>query len=237
MRRGSSGCLIRRVPFTCDRVLIPPLWSWCWQFFRHANAQHVNDTKQLLADISPLESRCLFLDRRRGAEVRPRPARLDGCRAAPRPDWRTRRRLPHWPRTWVEARCARCRARVRELDPDAQMDIAGAVVRAGLSSRSTRFPERPPRRYPRKGGRFSDEECTGFERSMIALHRHPHKPMVKAIPPITSSSRGRQLDARACPRTRFCRRIPSCRRQRLLLHPPRARRAAALVLATHGSHA
>ena len=59
--QGLKWMLNPKSPFYLRPRLDPALWSWCWQFFRHANARHVEDTKQLLADFS-LESRRLFLE-------------------------------------------------------------------------------------------------------------------------------------------------------------------------------
>ena len=59
--QGLKWMLNPKSPFYLRPRFDPALWSWCWKFFRHANAQHVNDTKQLLADFS-LESRRLFLE-------------------------------------------------------------------------------------------------------------------------------------------------------------------------------
>ena len=59
--QGLKWMLNPKSPFYLRPRLDPALWSWCWQFFRHANARHVEETKQLLADFS-LESRRLFLE-------------------------------------------------------------------------------------------------------------------------------------------------------------------------------
>ena len=122
--RVSSGCSIPKARFTYGHGWIP-LWSWCRQFFRHANARHVEDTKQLLADFS-LESRRLFLE---WAEELQFDLTTRGLMML----CRTEAGLEDEVKVAVLAAAVGVKAevcdaaRVRELDPDAQMDVAGAV--------------------------------------------------------------------------------------------------------------
>ena len=57
--QGLKWMLNRRSPFFLRPRLDPKLWSWCWQFYRHCNRKHVENSQELLRDMS-LESRSLF---------------------------------------------------------------------------------------------------------------------------------------------------------------------------------
>ncbi|MBO09555.1 MAG: FAD-dependent oxidoreductase [Planctomycetaceae bacterium] len=161
--QGLKWMLNPKSPFYLRPRLDPALWSWCWQFFRHANAQHVNDTKQLLADFS-LESRRLFLEL--ADELK-----FDLATRGLMMLCHTEAGLEEEAEVAALAKTVGVEAevcdatRVRELDPDVQMDVAGAVwfaqdchldpldflnaLRIGIRA---------------QGGRFLDGECTGFER-------------------------------------------------------------------------
>ncbi|MCP5523639.1 MAG: FAD-dependent oxidoreductase [Verrucomicrobiales bacterium] len=57
--QGLKWMLDRRSPFALRPGLNRSLWSWCWQFYRHANRRHALNSRELLRDLS-LESRTLF---------------------------------------------------------------------------------------------------------------------------------------------------------------------------------
>ena len=57
--QGLKWMLNRRSPFFLRPRLDPKLWQWCWQFYRHCNRRHVENSQELLRDLS-LESRSLF---------------------------------------------------------------------------------------------------------------------------------------------------------------------------------
>ena len=57
--QGLKWMLNRRSPFYLRPRLDPKLWAWCWQFLRHSNRQHVENSRELLRDLS-FESRGLF---------------------------------------------------------------------------------------------------------------------------------------------------------------------------------
>ncbi len=166
--QGLKWMLNPKSPFYLRPRFDPALWSWCWKFFRHANAQHVNDTKQLLADIS-LESRRLFLEladelkfdlATRGLMMlcRTEVGLEDEAKVAAMAK-----------EVGVEAEVCDA-ARVRELDPDAQMDVAGAVWFAqDCHLDPLDFLNALREGIRAKGGRFIDDECSGFERQGIRL--------------------------------------------------------------------
>ena len=161
--QGLKWMLNPKSPFYLRPRFDPALWSWCWKFFRHANAQHVNDTKQLLADFS-LESRRLFLEladelkfdlATRGLMMlcRTEAGLEDEAKVATMAK-----------EVGVEAEVCDA-ARVRELDPNVQMDVAGAVWFAqDCHLDPLDFLNALRDGIRAKGGRFIDDECTGFER-------------------------------------------------------------------------
>ena len=161
--QGLKWMLNPKSPFYLRPRFDPALWSWCWKFFRHANAQHVNDTKQLLADFS-LESRRLFLEladelkfdlATRGLMMlcRTEAGLEDEAKVAAMAK-----------EVGVEAEVCDA-ARVRELDPNVQMDVAGAVWFAqDCHLDPLDFLNALRDGIRAKGGRFIDDECTGFER-------------------------------------------------------------------------
>lgn len=57
--QGIKWMFNRRGPFHLRPRLDPGLWSWCWRFWRHSNRRHVENSKELLRDLS-LKSRSLF---------------------------------------------------------------------------------------------------------------------------------------------------------------------------------
>ncbi|MBC8325657.1 MAG: FAD-dependent oxidoreductase [Verrucomicrobia subdivision 3 bacterium] len=162
--QGLKWMLNPKSPFYLRPRLDPALWSWCWQFFRHANARHVEDTKQLLADIS-LESRRLFLEL---ADELPFDLTTRGLMML----CRTEAGLEEEAQVAALAREVGVEAevcdaaRVRELDPDAQMDVAGAVWFAqDCHLDPLKFLEALRHGIRAKGGRFIEGECTEFERN------------------------------------------------------------------------
>ena len=161
--QGLKWMLNPKSPFYLRPRLDPALWSWCWQFFRHANARHVEDTKQLLADFS-LESRRLFLE---WAEELQFDLTTRGLMML----CRTEAGLEDEAKVAALAAAVGVKAevcdapRVRELDPDAQMDVAGAVWFAqDCHLDPLDFLEALRTAIRAKGGRFLEGECAEFNR-------------------------------------------------------------------------
>ena len=161
--QGLKWMLNPKSPFYLRPRLDPALWSWCWQFFRHANARHVEDTKQLLADFS-LESRRLFLE---WAEELQFDLTTRGLMML----CRTESGLEDEAKVAALAAAVGVKAevcdatRVRELDPDAQMDVAGAVWFAqDCHLDPLDFLEALRTAIRAKGGRFLEGECAEFNR-------------------------------------------------------------------------
>ena len=161
--QGLKWMLNPKSPFYLRPRLDPALWSWCWQFFRHANARHVEDTKQLLADFS-LESRRLFLE---WAEELQFDLTTRGLMML----CRTEAGLEDEAKVAALAAAVGVKAevcdaaRVRELDPDAQMDVAGAVWFAqDCHLDPLNFLEALRTAIRAKGGRFLEGECAEFNR-------------------------------------------------------------------------
>ena len=161
--QGLKWMLNPKSPFYLRPRLDPALWSWCWQFFRHANARHVEDTKQLLADFS-LESRRLFLE---WAEELQFDLTTRGLMML----CRTEAGLEDEAKVATLAAAVGVKAevcdaaRVRELDPDAQMDVAGAVWFAqDCHLNPLDFLEALRTAIRAKGGQFLEGECAEFNR-------------------------------------------------------------------------
>ena len=161
--QGLKWMLNPKSPFYLRPRLDPELWSWCWQFFRHANARHVEETKQLLADFS-LESRRLFLE---WAEELQFDLTTRGLMML----CRTESGLEDEAKVAALAAAVGVKAevcdaaRVRELDPDAQMDVAGAVWFAqDCHLDPLNFLEALRTAIRAKGGRFLEGECAEFNR-------------------------------------------------------------------------
>ena len=161
--QGLKWMLNPKSPFYLRPRLDPALWSWCWQFFRHANARHVEETKQLLADFS-LESRRLFLE---WAEELQFDLTTRGLMML----CRTESGLEDEAKVAALAAAVGVKAevcdatRVRELDPDAQMDVAGAVWFAqDCHLDPLKFLEALRTAISAKGGRFLEGECAEFNR-------------------------------------------------------------------------
>lgn len=161
--QGLKWMLNPKSPFYLRPRLDPALWSWCWQFFRHANVRHVEDTKQLLADFS-LESRRLFLE---WAEELQFDLTTRGLMML----CRTEAGLEDEAKVAALAAAVGVKAevcdaaRVRELDPDAQMDVAGAVWFAqDCHLDPLDFLEALRTAIRAKGGRFLEGECAEFNR-------------------------------------------------------------------------
>jgi len=166
--QGLKWMLNPKSPFYLRPRLDPALWSWCWQFFRHANARHVEDTKQLLADFS-LESRRLFLE---WAEELQFDLTTRGLMML----CRTEAGLEDEAKVATLAAAVGVKAevcdaaRVRELDPDAQMDVAGAVWFAqDCHLNPLDFLEALRTAIRAKGGQFLEGECAEFNRQSDRL--------------------------------------------------------------------
>ena len=161
--QGLKWMLNPKSPFYLRPRLDPALWSWCWQFFRHANARHVEGTKQLLADFS-LESRRLFLEWAKELQ-------FDLTTRGLMMLCRTEAGLEDEAKVAALAAAVGVKAevcdaaRVRELDPDAQMDVAGAVWFAqDCHLDPLDFLEALRTAIRAKGGRFLEGECAEFNR-------------------------------------------------------------------------
>lgn len=148
-----------RSPFFLRPRLDSALWSWCWKFFRHANRRHVENTQELLRDLS-LESRGRFVDL---AEELDFPLVKRGllmlCRSeAGLEDEAEVAEAANV--LGIEAEvCAP--VRLRELDPDVAMDAIGGVwfpqdchLDPGLFLGALR------REIRERGGEFRDAEVT-----------------------------------------------------------------------------
>lgn len=57
--QGIKWMFNRKSPFALKPQFSPSLWAWVWKFWRHSNERHVNDSRELLRDLS-LESRSLY---------------------------------------------------------------------------------------------------------------------------------------------------------------------------------
>ena len=161
--QGLKWMLNPKSPFYMRPRLDPALWSWCWKFFRHANARHVENSKPVLSTLS-LESRRLFLEladelnfdlATRGLMMlcRTEAGLEDEAKVAAQAA-----------AVGVEAEVCDA-ARVRELDPDIAMDVVGGVWFAQDCHLDPQiFMEELRRGIRERGGVFLDAECKKFIR-------------------------------------------------------------------------
>ncbi len=123
--QGLKWMLNRRSPFYLRPRLDPKLLSWCWQFVRHANSRHVENTRELLRDIS-LESRSLFeelADELDFPFVKKGLLMLCQSEAGLHEEGEVVE-MAH--QIGIEAELC-SKDRVHELDPDIEMDVIGGV--------------------------------------------------------------------------------------------------------------
>jgi len=123
--QGLKWMLNRRSPFYLRPRLDPQLASWCWHFLRHANQSHVDNTKELLRDLS-LQSRREF---ERLADELHFPLQRRGllmlCRTEAGLE-EEREVADHAVALGIEAEVC-SPERLRELDPKVQMDVLGGI--------------------------------------------------------------------------------------------------------------
>ena len=159
--QGLKWMFNSKSPFYMRPRLDPALWSWCWKFFRHANKCHVEKSKHLLSAIS-LESRRLFLELADDLNFNLETYGLMML-------CQTEAGLEEEARIAVMAsevgvKAEVCGAnRVRELDPNVQMEVVGGVwfsqdchLDPGVFMEQLRTGIRS------SGGTFLDDECTNF---------------------------------------------------------------------------
>lgn len=159
--QGLKWMLDRRSPFALRPGLNRGLWSWCWQFYRHANCRHALNSRELLRDLS-LESRRLFeelADELGFTFVRRGLLMLCQSEAGLREETETAdvaRSLG------IEAEVC-TPERLRELDPQIQMKALGGVwfPKDGHLD-PTAFLEALRRGIIRQGGEIRSGEVTDF---------------------------------------------------------------------------
>lgn len=159
--QGLKWMLNRRSPFALRPGLNRALWSWCWQFYRHANRRHVLNSRELLRDLS-LESRGLFeelADELRFTFVRRGLLMLCESEAGLREETEAAE----------EARSIGIEAelcppeRLRELNPGTDMNVRGGVwfPKDGHLD-PTAFLEALRQGIVRQGGEFRSGKVTDF---------------------------------------------------------------------------
>ena len=162
--QGLKWMLNSKSPFYMRPRLDPALWSWCWKFFRHANARHVENSKPLLSTLS-LESRRLFLGladeldfdlATRGLMM------LCQTEAGLEEEAKVAAMAKE---VGVDAEVCDA-ARVRELDPDVQMKVAGGVwFEQDCHLDPLEFMEELRRGIRERGGTFLDDEAKHYVRN------------------------------------------------------------------------
>jgi len=162
--QGLKWMLNSKSPFYMRPRLDPALWSWCWKFFRHANARHVENSKPVLSTLS-LESRRLFLEladelnfdlAKRGLMMlcRTEAGLEDEAKVAAQAA-----------AVGVEAEVCDA-ARVRELDPDIAMDVVGGVwFSQDCHLDPLEFMEELRRGIRECDGIFLDDEAKNYSRN------------------------------------------------------------------------
>ncbi len=162
--QGLKWMLNSKSPFYMRPRLDPALWSWCWKFFRHSNARHVENSKPLLSTLS-LESRRLFLGladelnfdlATRGLMM------LCQTEAGLKEEAKVAAMARE---VGVDAEVCDA-ARVRELDPDVQMEVAGGVwFSQDCHLDPLEFMEELRRGIRERGGTFLDDEAKHYVRN------------------------------------------------------------------------
>lgn len=159
--QGLKWMMNRRSPFYLRPRIDPALWTWCWHFMRHSNRRHVENTKELLRDLS-LESRALmvglaeelgFLLVKRGL--------LTLCQTEQ--GLHEESEVARMANTiGIEAEVCGPE-RLSELDPDIQMKALGGVwFPQDCHLNSEQFLEALRRGILKRGGTIRQAEVTGF---------------------------------------------------------------------------
>lgn len=177
---GLKWMLNPRSPFYLRPRLDPVLWNWCWQFFRHANRRHVENTRELLRDLS-LESRRLFEELADELEFElVRRGLLMLCRSEAG--------LEEEAEVAEAANAIGIEAevcspnRLRELDPDVSMDAIGGVwFPQDCHLDPGRFLESLRVAIRAQGGSFLDQEVTEvhLEKGRVAAVRTDHRELLR----------------------------------------------------------
>ena len=162
--QGLKWMLNPKSPFYLKPRFDPALWSWCWKFFRHANATHVDNSKHLLSTMS-LESRQLFLQlaeeldfdlATRGLMM------LCSTEAGLEEESKVAAMADE---VGVQAEVCDA-ARVRELDPEIQMEVVGGVwFSQDCHLDPLIFLEELRKGIHSRGGVFLNAECKSFTQS------------------------------------------------------------------------
>ena len=162
--QGLKWMLNSRSPFYMRPRLDPALWSWCWKFYRHSNARHVENSKSLLSTLS-LDSRRLFLELADELD-------FDLATRGLLMLCQTEAGLEEEAKVAAMARevgvdAEVCdAARVHELDPDAKMDVVGGVwFSQDCHLDPLEFMEELRRGIRERGGIFMDDEAKGYIRN------------------------------------------------------------------------
>lgn len=160
--QGLKWMLNPRSPFFLRPRLDLDLWKWCWQFWRHANKQHVDNSQELLRDLS-LESRRLFeelADELGFTLVQKGLLMLCESEAGLHEESEVAEAAN---KLGVKAEVCGPE-RLRELDPDVEMNAIGGVwfpQDAHLDSQQ--FLAALKRGIKEQGGEFVDAEVADFE--------------------------------------------------------------------------
>jgi len=162
--QGLKWMLNSKSPFYMRPRLDPALWSWCWKFFRHANARHVENSKPLLSTLS-LESRRLFLgladELNFNLETR---GLMMLCQTEA--GLAEESEVAAMAKEVGEEAEVCDAARVRELDPDVQMKVAGGVwFEQDCHLDPLEFMEELRRGIRERGGTFLDDEAKHYVRN------------------------------------------------------------------------
>ncbi|MDF1851518.1 MAG: FAD-dependent oxidoreductase [Verrucomicrobiales bacterium] len=140
------------------------LWKWCWQFVRHANRRHVENCQELLRDLS-LESRALFVELSEELEFEfVKKGLLMLCQSEEGLEEEAEVAKAANALGIVAEVCDP--ARLRELDPDVEMNALGGVWFAQDGHlNSEKFLAALRRGIAKHGGRFVADEVTGFRKT------------------------------------------------------------------------
>ena len=175
--QGLRWMLNPRSPFYLRPRLDLELWRWCWQFFRCSNKANVIKQRQLLADLS-LNSRDLIISMGEELEVEiVKRGLVMYCR--------THEGLEDESAVAEMARLVGIETeicspeRIRELDPDATMDVVGGVwfpqdchldptlllsaLRNSITNRGGEFVHADAIRFNRVGARVHSVEVASGE--------------------------------------------------------------------------
>jgi D-amino-acid dehydrogenase len=162
--QGLKWMLNSKSPFYMKPRLDSALWSWCWKFYRHSNARHVENSKHLLSTLN-LDSRRLFVEladeldfdlATRGLMM------LCQTEAGLREEAKVAAMAKE---VGVDAEVCDA-ARVRELDSDVQMEVAGGVwFSQDCHLDPSEFMEELRRGIRERGGTFVDDEAKNCVRN------------------------------------------------------------------------